>query len=160
MHKAELSIPINDIKSPQIRRFNSYDVFRDLEDILQFVADPIAHIVVENTPSSFYNLAALVVEDRATGIWFVFNRGRMAFQGTGGGAQQTERAVNIFKSHHIPVAPWVLDKSKLDHFESGFILWSDVKGCLIPLISAIESSEDWKWIQKRAKEALYAVERF
>jgi hypothetical protein len=139
----------------KVRRFKSYDVFRDLEEMLKYVNKPIAHIVVEDSPSSFYNLAALVIEDRETGILFVFSRGRMAFQGTGGGAQQTDRAVNIFKSRNIPVAPWVVVKDKLDSFENGHILWPEVKELLVPLVSSVVSTEKWRWIQQQAQEVLY-----
>lgn len=81
--------------------FTVYDVYHDLEEMLEYVTTPVAHIIVENSPSSAYNLTTLVIEDKNTGIWFVFSRGRMAFQGTGGGSKQTDRAVNIFRTRNI-----------------------------------------------------------
>jgi len=152
--KSKTNEKISEIK-PAKKLFQVYDVYRDLGKILKYIDNPCAHIIVENEPSSFYHLASLVIEDLNTGVWFVFNRGRMSFQGTGGGAQQTELAVSILKNAKVPVAPWVTSKVILDDFEKGYILWQKVKCELIPLVSSILDETKWPWIQMQAKEVLY-----
>ncbi len=139
----------------KVKLFEVYDVFRDLEKMLRYVQNPCAHIIVETTPSTFYHLAALVIEDKDTGIWFAFNRGRMSFQGTGGGAQQADRAVSILKNASIPVAPWAVSQEILDELEHGYRLWPSVKNHLIPLLSSCLDETKWPWIQMQAKEVIY-----
>jgi len=149
-------LPIKEsVKATKKKKFNTYDVFTDLKKMLDFVSFPIAHIVVETTPTTFYNLATLVIEDKETGLWFVFRRGRMSFQGSGGGAQQTDRAIDIFKSRNIPIVPWSVTKEILDDLEGGFVLWYEIKNNLVPLLASNVDSTKWPWIQKQAKEVIY-----
>ncbi len=143
------------LREQEVKVFEVYDVFRDLENILRYVQNPCAHIIVETKPSTFYHLAALVIEDKDTGIWFVFNRGRMSFQGTGGGAQQADRAVSILKKANIPVAPWAVSQEVLDDLERGYKLWPSIKNHLVPLISSCLDETKWPWIQMQAKEVIY-----
>ena len=138
-----------------VKKFEVYDVFRDLEKMLHFVTDPCAHIIVETSPSTFYHLAALVIEDKNTGVWFVFTRGRMSFQGTGGGAQQADRAITILKNANISIAPWACAQELLDELENGHRLWPSVKSELVPLISSCLDEHKWPWIQMQAKEVIY-----
>ena len=143
------------IPTVNIKLFEVYDVFRDLEKMLSYIENPCAHIIVETSPTTFYHLASLVIEDRNTGIWFVFNRGRMSFQGAGGGAQQTDRAVSILKDSKIPVAPWAVSKGILDRLEKGYVRWPEVKNQLVPLVSSFLDESKWPWIQMRAKGVIY-----
>ncbi len=160
--KNEPSLEVKSAKSSpsqvekKVKLFEVYDVFRDLEKILLYVQRPCAHIIVEVTPSTFYHLAALVVEDRDTGIWFAFNRGRMSFQGVGGGARQADRAVAILKNASIPVAPWTVSQEILDELENGYRLWPSVKNQLVPLVSSCLDEAKWPWIKTQAKEVIYS----
>lgn len=138
----------------QSRLFTTFDVFSELEEMIKSIHKPVAHILVENSPSNFYNLLCLVVESSSTHEWYVFHRGRMAFQGTGGGLGQSKRVVNIFRENKIPIAAWAIDQKIIDQFENGFLLWPDVRNKAVPLRSAIVDQNEWEWIQKQAKEVI------
>jgi hypothetical protein len=143
-------------KTPRL--FKTYDVYTESEEIIKSLKDVVAHIVVENSPSTFYNLALLILESKLTGEWYVFRRGRIAFQGTGGGHQQSERLINLLKRENIPVAAWAGDRNILDSFESGTLLWPELKISLVPLAASIVEDEDWKRIQNKANEMLNKIE--
>ena len=110
-------------KEPPVRLFETFDVFLDLEKILPNVLNPVAHILVETTPSNFYNLACMIVESRTTGEWYVFRRGRMAFQGSGGGTSQSKRALSMLRDVGGATVAWAADQKTIENLEKGLILW-------------------------------------
>ena len=134
--------------------FQTYDIYHHLDDILSYLDNPVAHILVEKTPSNFYNLTSVVIESKTTNEWFVFNRGRTSFQGTGGGIRQSKDIVKKFTNKNIKIGTWAIDRDLLNSFESGEILWQDIKNKIIPLMSSITDQSDWKFIQDEAKTIL------
>jgi hypothetical protein len=138
--------------------FRVFDVYNDLEKILPYLADPIAHIIIEKEPTTWWNLACLVIESKLTGEWYVFERGRMAMQGTGGGIRQSKIAIERLREAKVFITPWVVPKSILDEFEDGIILWHEVKIKAVPLFSSIGAKEeDWLFIQEKTKKLLYNI---
>lgn len=134
--------------------FCTFDVFYDLERILSSLFNPVAHILIEKEPSTFWNLACLVVESKVTEEWYVFRRGRMAMQGMGGGIRQSEIALNILRKYNTIVTAWALPKSILDDFEAGIKLWYEVKASAVPLFASINAQEDWRSIQDKTNRLL------
>ena len=134
--------------------FHSFDVYTQLHEVREGLASPVAHLLIETEPSTHYHLVSLVLESSITGEWYYFRRGRMAFQGTGGGHQQAERAVSIFKKEGIPISVWVLERALMDDFESGYMLWPQVRAKAIPFLAANLDSEKWSWIKAQASETL------
>lgn len=134
--------------------FKTYDIYHDLDDILIYLNNPVAQILVEKTPSNFYNLTSVVIESKTTNEWFVFNRGRTSFQGTGGGIRQSKDIIEKFRNEDIEIGTWAIDIDLLNSFESGDILWQDIKNRIIPLMSSITDQSDWKFIQDEAKTIL------
>ena len=134
--------------------FRSFDVFLDLEEMVNLLEKPVAYLLIETEPTTHYQLVALVLESQITKEWYLFRRGRMAFQGSGGGHHQAERAISIFKKRNISVSVWVVDKKVLDEFESGYLLWKPVFESAIPFRAAELDNEKWQWIKARADEMI------
>ncbi|MCA8864526.1 MULTISPECIES: hypothetical protein [unclassified Halomonas] len=145
---------IADLKLERKKLFHSFDVFTQLHEVSEGLASPVAHLLIEAEPSTHYHLVSLVLESSLTGEWYYFRRGRMAFQGTGGGHQQAERVVSIFKREDIPISVWVLERELMDDFESGYMLWPQVRAKAIPFLAANLDSEKWSWIKAQASEIL------
>lgn len=148
----------NSVAEVKHKHFHSFDVYTDLEKILPHVVDPIAHILIEKEPiDSFWNQACLVLESKMTGEWYVFRRGRMAMQGTGGGIRQSEIALKRLKESKAYIAVWTISTVILDKLETGGKLWPEVKASAIPLFSSIGTtitSHEWGFIQDRARKLL------
>lgn len=147
----------NPVSEKKTKLFCTFDVYFDLEKILPYLQDPIAHFLIEKEPSTFWNLACLVVESKSTGEWYVFRRGRMAMQGVGGGIRQSEIALNRLRESKAIIATWAIPKTILDEFEEGIRLWPEVKIGAIPLFSSINAEHDnsaWYAIKDRTKELL------
>lgn len=141
----------------QNRKFEVFDVYLDMKQMLPLIKEPVAHILVETSPSNFYNLACLVVESKITSEWYVFKRGRMALQGSGGGAAQTKIALEALKKSGASVSAWAIDKETIDKLEHGIILWPSVKTGIVPLMSSVPKGQDWKLIQERAASILKQI---
>jgi hypothetical protein len=142
------------ILKKSIRLFKTYDIYHDFDEVFKYTGDSIAHILVEIKPSNFYNLTSIVMVSKTTEEWFVFNRGRTAFQGTGGGISQSKEMVKKFKSNNILVVAWAIEQDLLNDFENGIVVWQEVKQHLVPLMSAIAEQPEWASIQETANELL------
>jgi len=142
------------------RMFHSFDVFSDLEEMVSVLDNPVAYLLIETEPTTHYHLVSLVLESKLTGEWYYFRRGRIAFQGSGGGHQQAQRVISVFKKYGIPISVWVAEKTILDDFEDGYVLWSTVFRNAIPFRAAQIKNEKWKWIKKQAEEVLDDKEFF
>ena len=141
----------------QNRKFEVFDVYLDMEQMLPLIKEPVAHILVETSPSNFYNLACLVVESKLTSEWYVFKRGRIALQGSGGGAAQTRIALEALRKSGASVSAWAIDKETIDQLEHGIILWPSVKTGIVPLMASVSKEQGWKLIQERAAKILKEI---
>ncbi len=151
----------NESISTKTPLFHTYDFFNDFDKLLPFIANPVAHLIVESTPSSNYNLPCIVLESIDSGEWYVFERGRISIQGTGGGYNNLLILLSKLKKNNISLGKWTLSQKMISDFESGQILWPEVKKNAVPLFSFISNQDDWQSIIKYFKEILikeYIVE--
>ncbi|WP_211460854.1 hypothetical protein [Collimonas silvisoli] len=136
----------DEVDSPAMpRRFESFDARYDIERLLTYVEQPVVHLLVEDQPSTAYNLPGYVLESKTTGEWFVFSRGRLALEGTGGGYQNMEGVIKILRAKDAKIVGWVIRKSDMDRLEDGRLLWPEARRDLIPLLSYHVDDERWKW---------------
>ena len=133
------------------RRFRAFDARYDVERFVLFVQEPIVHLLVEESPSTHYNLPAYVLESQRTGEWFVFSRGRLALQGSGGGSNNMDSVVEILRSKQTQIVGWVVASHDLDTLEGGSVTWPMVKPNLIPLLSYHSDRHEWSEIKRRFK---------
>lgn len=141
-------------KSESSRRFITFDARYDIEKFVGFVQDPIVHLLIEECPSTHYNLPAYVLESQKTGEWFVFSRGRLALQGTGGGHQNMESVVSILRSKETGIVGWVIASSEMDRLEGGEATWPSIKPSLIPLLSYSSDDSVWLGIKRQFNQHL------
>lgn len=134
---------------PSRRRFKSFDAVYDLAPLLEYVDEPIVYLLIEDSPSTAYNLPAYVLESQRTGEWFVFSRGRMAFQGTGGGLRNTRGVFDTLKEKRAKIGAWVVPKELLDRFEFGQVVWPTVKMEAVPLLAHLAEDFSWSEIQSQ-----------
>lgn len=145
------AVPITK-KLEQVRMFKTYDVVLDLAQVVNYVDRPTLHLLIEDEPSSHYNLAAIVLESQATGQWYLFSKGRVALQGSGGGKHNLDAVLDQLKSRNSGIAAWVLDAELLNSFEDGHTLWGSVRPHLIPLLSYLGKDHSWSDIQGRFEQ--------
>ncbi len=134
-------------------RFQTFDTSNDFLKLIEHTIDPVVHIVIESEPSSFYHLPVLVLECQKKGEWFVFSRGRMAFEGSHGGWNNSIGAFDILKSNKIPISVWVADVDIIRKLE-GYHTWPELKGYLVPLIAAPNVDHKWSAIQRNIQRLL------
>lgn len=134
------------------RRFKTFDAVYDLENILSYVEDPVVYLLVEDSPSTAYNLPCYVLESASTGEWFVFRRGRLALQGSGGGHQNIEGVFLLLSNKKAKIGAWVANKKQLDQFESGQVLWPKVKEQSVPLLAFLSDAYSWSEIRNKFRE--------
>lgn len=157
----ELLPPAQPLKEPKprsrparIRRFKTFDAYHDLPSLVREVSQPVVSLLIERSPSSHYNLMCVVLESAVTGEWFVFDRGRMAFQGTGGGYHNARNIIQALKDANVPIGVWVYDNNYVDDLENGYLLWPEIRGNGIPLRSLVADESSWNTIASRAKAML------
>lgn len=155
---AEASAPVPDERWPgssagdetggptSQRRFDIFDARYDIERLLAYVEQPVVHLLVEDQPSSAYNLPGYVLESKATGEWFVFGRGRLALEGNGGGYRNMQGVTEILRAKQTKIVGWVIRKSDMDRLEDGQLLWSMARQDLIPLLSYQIEDDRWRWM--------------
>lgn len=131
------------------RVFQTFHIKNGFEGILNFVSDPIVHMVIEDHPTTAWHLVVLVVESRTTGEWYVSQKGEMAFEGSGGGLFVAETVVRKCKERRIPVAGWVISREDSDDLSSGKKLWTEIKSSVIPLMSYSKKEYFVKYIAKK-----------
>lgn len=134
------------------RAFRTFDTVHEFAAVLALVHQPAVHLLIETEPSTFYNLAALVLECQSTGQWYLFSRGRIALQGGGGGHKNMEDLVGRLRGRGTSIAAWVLDRGKMDEFELGLHMWSDIKKELIPLVAHFSEDDVWAGMKIRFRE--------
>ena len=137
---AEVTVP---------RRFKTFDAVHDLEKILSYIDNPIVYLLVEDSPSTAYNLPSYVLESASTGEWFVFSRGRLALQGSGGGHHNIEGVFSLLSAKKAKIGAWVAESKLLDQFESGQVLWPTVKHQSVPLLAFLSEEYSWAEIQNQ-----------
>lgn len=99
------------------RRFRSFDATDSLESILRMVERPVVHLLVEDQPSTHYRLPGYVLESTATGEWYVFYRGRLALEGTGGGANNMRDVSDLLRERGVRIVGWVIRQADMDALE-------------------------------------------
>jgi hypothetical protein len=134
--------------------FKTFDAWFDLPDFLVSVRSPVISILVEDKPSTFYHLPTIVIESQETKEWFVFGRGRISFQGSGGGLHNSERIIEMLKAKNIPIGAWVVQQEKLDVLERGVALWPEIRSSAIPLLSFMAKDYPWIEILRNAEKLL------
>ncbi|MGY2463229.1 hypothetical protein [Vreelandella sulfidaeris] len=135
----------------RIRRFKTFDAHYDLPSFVKEVSQPVVSLLIERSPSSHYNLMCVVLESSATGEWFVFDRGSLAFQGTGGGYYNTSNIIQFLKGAAVPIGVWVYDNNYVDDLENGYLLWPEIRGKGILLRSLVTDESSWTTIANRAE---------
>lgn len=145
-------VPDEVIKKKRI--FQTFHIKSGLEAVLDATIEPVVHIVLEDTPTSFHHLVVLVVESRVTGEWFVSSKGEMAFEGTGGGVRVSQLVSRLCSARRIPLAGWVCTQSASDSLSSGEILWPHLRPELVPLVAYSGGEHFLKNIASRYKELI------
>jgi hypothetical protein len=134
------------------RRFNTFDARHDIERFLSYVQEPIVHLLVEDSPSTHYNLPGYVLQSNVTGEWFVFSRGRLSLQGTGGGHHNMEAVADILTQKRTTIVGWVIQKEAMDDLERGVLLWPDAKRSIVPLPAFHSDDPVWLGIKRQFDE--------
>lgn len=138
-------------------KFRAFDAWSDLPEFLKTVSSPVVSLLIEDQPSTHYNLLCLVLESADTGEWYVFSRDRMSFQGTGGGFNNSRDIIERLKMKRAPIGVWVVQKAILDSFEEGRTLWPELKPRAIPLLSFLAKDLSWSGIQHNAQKLIQNV---
>lgn len=118
-----------------IRRYKTFDLFSDLNAVLALTRQPVVHFIVEDKPTTAWHLPSVVVEDTVTGEWYVFSKGDIAFEGTGGGLHQAESLIRLLLERHLPFTAWVLDRISADKLDQGCRTWVELKAKCVPLLA-------------------------
>ncbi|PWI33532.1 hypothetical protein DI392_08670 [Vibrio albus] len=117
------------------RNFRTFDIVNDLYDVIGLVKSPMVHIVIEDHPSTAWHLPLVVVEDMESKEWYVFSKGRMAFEGTGGGLADSKDLLQYLINNKIRFAGWVLDYVSSEKLSHGCRTWPELRDKCIPLIA-------------------------
>lgn len=123
-----------------IHRYKTFSLLSDLNAVLALTRQPVVHFVVEDKPTTAWHLPSVVIEDSVTGEWYVFSKGNIAFEGSGGGLHQAESLIRFLLEKHIPFTAWVLDRISSDKLDQGCRTWVELKASCVPLL-AHRSSE-------------------
>lgn len=142
----------NELKSDIEREYQTFHIKSGFESILNFVIDPVVHMLVEDKPSTAWHLVVLIVESKISGEWYVSQKGEMAFEGSGGGLLVAENIARICRERRIPTAGWVVKKEDSDSLARGEKLWPEVKDKMIPLMSYSRNEHFVKYIAKKFSE--------
>jgi hypothetical protein len=135
-------------------KFQTFDAWTDLSKLLSAVKDPLISVLIEDEPSTFYRLASLVLESRVTGEWFVFTRGRMSFQGSGGGLRNSRDILEQVKQAGAPVGVWILPQALMSALDNGYETWGAIKPHAIPLLARVAKDYSWSEIERNVSEQL------
>lgn len=128
------------------KTFYVFDLASDFEAILKAVNSPVVHIVVEDEPTTAWHLPIIVVESKVTNEWYVFGKGRLAFEGSGGGLANAKWLVAMLKENNVPVAGWVSPRELTDKLDDGALHWSALKTQMWPLMSYIKEPHIQQYI--------------
>lgn len=123
-----------------VSRYKVFSLTRDLSAVLSLMKKPVVHFVVEDKPTTAWHLPSVVIEDAITYEWYVFSKGNIAFEGSGGGLRQAESLIRFLIEKNIPFTAWVLNRISADKLDQGCRTWTEIKSKCIPLL-AHRSSE-------------------
>ncbi|MBU3823225.1 MAG: hypothetical protein H9917_00150 [Candidatus Oceanisphaera merdipullorum] len=129
---------ISKICGPNIfykNNYRTFDIVNDLYDVIRLIKSPMLHIVIEDKPSSAWHLPLVVVEDIDSREWYVFSKGRMAFEGTGGGLANSKDLLKFLIENKIRFSGWVLDYANSEKLSQGCLTWPALRDKCLPLIS-------------------------
>ncbi len=147
--KLNIQSSVSDSRSP---KFKTFDAWTELSALLAKIEDPVISVLIEDQPSTHYRLASLVLESRATGEWYVFPRGRISFEGNGGGIRNSRDILTQVKSAGASIGVWVLQQNLLNELDNGYELWPSVRHQAIPLLAAIRNNYSWLEIEENVKK--------
>jgi hypothetical protein len=146
----EQSKAANDtIPTPPRRLFTTFDTTLDLHWIAERIHKPVVHLVVEDRPSTSYNMVAIVVESLTTGEWYLFPRRRVSLLGHKPGQVNLPDVIDRFREQQAQIAGWVAPQRALAKFEAGCTLWNQIQLGLVPLLAY--SSRDAVWLEQRQR---------
>ena len=136
-----------DMDSTPLRtiKFKTFDAWNDLSKLLAAVKDPVISVLIEDEPTTHYRLPSLVLESRSTGEWFVFSRGRMSFEGSGGGIRNSRDILDQVKLTGAAIGVWVLPQRLMSELDSGYETWANIKPHAIPLLA--RAAQDYSWAE-------------
>ncbi len=144
-HARDLPAPLPAIASSPERRFQAFDTQTGLQGLIPYIEQPIVHLLIEDKPSTAYNLPGFVLESKLTGEWFVFSRGRLALQGEGGGHRNMKAVVDLLREKQTKIVGWVIRQADMDQLEDGTLLWPEARKDIVPLLSYHVDDENWEW---------------
>jgi len=134
--------------------FKTYDAWSDLTKLLEVAQKPLISILIESQPSTFYRLATVILESKESREWFVFSRGRLSFEGTGGGINNSKDIINMLKEKNIPIGVWVADRADVDNLDNGLAFWPEVRKHVVPLRAVNDTDGSWGEIISNAQKFL------
>lgn len=155
IHLQENEIPktfaINSLSTSFIN--SDTDMFVSL---LKSIYNPNIYVFIEASPSTYYNLGIVVIEDNRTKDWYLFDR-PVAFQGSGGGWSNTKSFYNIIKEQddntsRIALSIRISTNENITKLKNGYLLWSEFKDYSIPAMMTNDSF--LKQFQNRFNEEL------
>jgi len=129
---------IKEVCGPNIfykNRYRTFDIIHDLYDVIELVKKPMVHIVIEDKSSSAWHLSLVVVEDLESREWYIFSKGQMAFEGSGGGLSNSRDLLSFLVARDIRFSGWVLDFVLSEKLSQGCLAWPAVRDQCIPLIA-------------------------
>lgn len=141
-------------KETGLAKFKTFDAWTDLSKFLAAVKEPIISVLIEDEPSTFYRLPAIVLESRLTGEWFVFSRGRMSFQGDGGGMRNSQAILDQVKRAGAAIGVWVLPQKLMSELDNGYETWGNIKPHAIPLLARVAQDYSWSEIEHNIAKQL------
>lgn len=139
-----------------IHHYKTFSLLRDLNAILALTRQPVVHFVVEDKPTTAWHLPSVVIEDSVTNEWYVFSKGNIAFEGSGGGLHQAESLIRFLLEKRIPFTAWVLDRISSDKLDQGCRTWVELKAKCIPLLAHRSSEYFEKYVAGKYVELSWA----
>lgn len=137
-------------KPPKPIPFRSFCISK-IEHILSFINNPVVHFVIDNEPSFYFTVVA-IVESPITGEWYVFGNGEIAFQGRGGGYRKCEMLCEILRKRNLTIAIWCTTQILLKELLQGKLTWPLLKPQLFPFLAVNNQDKDWNEVNIRLKE--------
>lgn len=135
-----------------VHRYKTFNLLRDLNVVLALTREPVVHFVVEDKPTTAWHLPSVVIEDAFTSEWYVFSKGNIAFEGSGGGLHQAESLIRFLLEKRIPFTAWVLDRISSDKLDQGCRTWVELKAKCVPLLAHRSSEYFEKYVAGKYAE--------
>lgn len=135
-----------------IKRYRTFDVQNEFDDVVELLSNPLIYIVIEDEPSTAWRLPVIIAEDQTTEEWYVFSKGRIAFEGTGGGLSQAKSFLRKVINKNIPFSAWVLGQAMTEKLSQGCRPWTEVKAKCIPALSAVQGTYFREYVLESLQE--------